>query len=142
MKQIGQLRTNVLEIAMKQINEHTELRIDYKLEKRGRTFKNIVFTVKSQATTGPIPFDLDPATTMTLPGVQQTQIDRAAYNLDELRITNSKHRQTILSSAEHVLAVNRFSHDLKTDKIKAKSNPGGLLLTQLGLVAAKAPKPA
>jgi plasmid replication initiation protein len=141
MKQLIDLRTNVLDVAMKQINEHTELHVSYKLEKVGRSFKNIVFTVKSQALTEPIPFDLV-ATAQAVPGVQQSHYDNAARILDELRITDAKHRQTILASAAHVAEVNRYNHDLKTGKVKANRNPGGLLLVRLGLVAAKAAAPA
>jgi plasmid replication initiation protein len=136
MKQLIDLRTNVLDVAVKQINEHTELHISYKLEKVGRSFKNIVFTVKSQALATSIPFDLVP-TAQTLPGVQQTQYDNAARVLDELRITSAKHRLAILTSAAHVAEVNQYNHDLKTGKVKASRNPGGLLLVRLGLVAAK-----
>ena len=139
MKQLIDLRTNVLDVAMKQINEHTELHVSYKLEKVGRSFKNIVFTVKSQALAEPIPFDLV-ATAQDVPGVQQSHLDNAARILDELRITDAKHRQTILTSAAHVAEVNRYNHDLKTGKVKASRNPGGLLLVRLGLVAAKTAK--
>lgn len=139
MKQINELRGKVLDVAVKQINEHTELHVSYKLEKVGRSFKNIVFTVKSQALAENIPFDLV-ATAQDLPGVQQSHYDNAARVLDELRITDAKHRQTILTSATHVAEVNRYNHDLKTGKVKASRNPGGLLLVRLGLVAAKAPK--
>ena len=141
MKQLIDLRTNVLDVAMKQINEHTELHVSYKLEKVGRSFKNIVFTVKSQALAEPIPFDLV-ATVQDVPGVQQSHLDNAARILDELRITDAKHRATILASAAHVAEVNRYNHDLKTGKVKASRNPGGLLLVRLGLVQAKVPKPA
>jgi plasmid replication initiation protein len=136
MERISVLREKVLDIAVKQINEHTELHISYKLEKRVRTFKNIVFTVKPQALAETIPFDLV-ATAPTLPGVQQSHYDNAARILDELRITDAKHRQTILASAAHVAEVNQYNHDLKTGKVKAAHNPGGLLLVRLGLVAAK-----
>lgn len=138
---MSDFRESVLDVAVKQINEHTELHISYKLEKRVRTFKNIVFTVKTQALAETIPFDLI-ATAQPLPGVQQSHFDNAARILDELRITDAKHRQTILSSAAHVAEVNRYNHDLKTSKIKATRNPGGLLLVRLGLVAAKTTKPA
>jgi plasmid replication initiation protein len=141
MKQLIDLRTNVLDVAVRQINEHTELRISYKLEKVGRSYKNIVFTVKPQALATPIPFDLV-ATVQNVPGVQQTHYDNAARILDELRITDVKHRQTILASPAHITEVNRYNHDLKTSKVKAHKNPGGLLLVRLGLVAAKASKPA
>ena len=139
MKQINELRAKVLDIAIKQINEHTELHVSYKLEKVGRSFKNIVFTVKSQALAEPIPFDLV-ATAQDVPGVQQSHLDNAARILDELRITDPKHRRTILASAAHVAEVNRYNHDLKTGKVKAARNPGGLLLVRLGLVAAKTAK--
>ena len=141
LRQISELKAKVLDPAMKQINEHTELHVSYKLEKVGRTFKNIVFTVKTQALAETIPFDLM-ATTPTLPGVQQSHYDNAARILDELRITDAKHRQTILTSAAHVAEVNRYNHDLKTGKVKASRNPGGLLLVRLGLVAPKTKAPA
>jgi plasmid replication initiation protein len=136
---MSDFRESVLDVAVKQINEHTELHISYKLEKRVRTYKNIVFTVKSQALAETIPFDLV-ATAQPLPGVQQSHFDNAARILDELRITDAKHRQTILASAAHVAEVNRYNHDLKTGKVKASRNPGGLLLVRLGLVAAKTTK--
>ena len=139
MKQIIDLRTNVLDVAVKQINEHTELHISYNLEKVGRSFKNIVFTVKTQALAETIPFDLV-ATTTPLPGTQQHLIDNAARVLDELRIIDAKHRRAILNSPEYIAKTNRFNHDLKTGKVKADRNPGGLLLIQLGLVKAKAAK--
>jgi len=136
---MSDFRESVLDVAVKQINEHTELHISYKLEKRVRTYKNIVFTVKAQALAETIPFDLV-ATTQPLPGVQQSHFDNAARILDELRITDAKHRQTILASAAHVAEVNRYNHDLKTGKVKAARNPGGLLLVRLGLVTAKTTK--
>jgi plasmid replication initiation protein len=139
MKQINELRAKVLDIAVKQINEHTELHVSYKLEKVGRSFKNIIFTVRPQALAEPIPFDLV-ATAQGVPGVQQSHLDNAARILDELRITDAKHRHTILASAAHVAEVNRYNHDLKTGKVKASRNPGGLLLVRLGLVAAKTTK--
>ena len=137
---MSDFRESVLDVAVKQINEHTELHVSYKLEKRVRTYKNIVFTVKSQALAETIPFDLV-ATAQPLPGVQQSHYDNAARILDELRITAGKHRQAILTSAAHVAEVNRYNHDLKTGKVKASRNPGGLLLVRLGLVAAKATTP-
>jgi len=136
MPRTSDFKKSVLDIAVRQINEHTELNVNYKLEKRGKTFTNIVFTVKPQALAETIPFDLV-ATAQPLPGVQQSHFDNAARILDELRITDAKHRQTILASAAHVAEVNRYNHDLKTGKVKASRNPGGLLLVRLGLVAPK-----
>lgn len=140
LKLFKDFRVNVLDVAVKQINEHTELCINYKLEKVGRSVKNIIFTVKPQSLAETIPFDLTP-TTPLLPGVQQSHYDNAVRVLDELRIIDAKHRKTILASAAHIAEVNRYNHDLKTGKVKASRNPGGLLLVRLGLVAAKTPKP-
>jgi len=136
---ISDLRSKVLDIAVRQINEHTELHISYTLEKRGKAFHSITFTVRPQALAETIPFDL---VATAQPGVHQSHLDNAARVLNELRITNAKHRHTILSSAAHVTEVNRYNHDLKTGKIKASRNAGGLLLVRLGLVAPKAPKMA
>jgi hypothetical protein len=102
----------------------------------GRSVKNIIFTVKPQALAETIPFDLVATTT-----VQQSHYDNAARVLDELRITDPKHRQTILASAAHVAEVNRYNHDLKTGKVKAARNAGGLLLVRLGLVTPKTAPP-
>ena len=49
MERISQLREKVLDVAVKQINEHTDLNIGYTLEKKGRAFKNVVFTIEPQA---------------------------------------------------------------------------------------------
>jgi plasmid replication initiation protein len=137
LKEFTDFRKTVLDVAVKQINEHTELHVSYKLGKVGRSYQNITFTVKPQALAQTIPFDLV-ATAQDVPGVQQSHFDNAARILDELRITDPKHRATILASAAHVAEVNRYNHDLKTGKVKATRNPGGLLLVRLGLVAPKA----
>jgi plasmid replication initiation protein len=129
----------VLDVAVKQINEHTDLCIGYTIEKKGRAFKNVVFTVKPQALAAVVPFDLV-ATEQPLSGIQQSHYDNAARILDELHIIDPKYRQAILSTPAHILAVNRYNHDLKTGKAKATSNPGGLLLVRLGFITAKAPK--
>jgi plasmid replication initiation protein len=139
LKEFTDFRKTVLDVAVKQINEHTELHVSYKLEKAGRSYKNVIFIVNSQALAHTIPFDLV-ATDTPLPGVQQSHYDNATRILDELRITDVKHRQTILSNPAHVAEVNRYNHDLKTSKVKANKNPGGLLLVRLGLVAAKTAK--
>ena len=139
LKEFKDFRITVLDTAIKQINEHTELHVSYKLGKVGRSYTTVTFTVKQQSQAIPIPFDLV-ATAAPLPGVQQSHYDNAVRILDELRITNAKHRQTILGSTEHIAEVNRYNHDLKTGKVKATKNPGGLLLVRLGLVAAKTAK--
>ena len=132
MKQFGQLRSFVLNPAIKQINEHTELHVSYKLEKVGRSFKNIVFTVKPQALAETIPFDLVPSGTAPA-GMQQHQVENAGRLLAQLSITTPELVATILASAAHVTACNKFAHDLKTGKHAKAHSLSGLLLTILGL---------
>ena len=131
IKQIGQLREKVLDLAVKQINEHTELHISYSLEKKVRTFQNIVFTVKPQALADTIPFDLVPSGTAPA-GLQQHQVDNAGRLLAQLGIITPALVEQILSSAAHVAACNKFAHDLKTGKHAKANSLSGLLLTILG----------
>jgi plasmid replication initiation protein len=132
IKQIGQLREKVLDVAVKQINEHTELHISYSLEKKIRTFKNIVFTVKPQALAETIPFELVPG--MAAPvGLQQHQVDNAGRLLMQLSITTPDLVAQILASPAHVAACNKFAHELKTGKHAKAHSLSGLLLTVLGI---------
>ena len=134
---ISDLKSKVLDIAVKQINEHTELHIGYTLEKKGKAFKNIVFTVKPQALAETIPFDLVPSSTAPA-GMQQHQVENAGRLLAQLSITTPELVATILASPAHVSACNRFAHDLKTGKLAKAHSLSGLLLTILGLKKASA----
>ena len=137
MKQIKDFRESVLDISVKQINEHTELNISYKLEKKGKAFKNIVFTVKPQALAETIPFDLVPSGTAPA-GMQQHQVENAGRLLTQLSITTPELVAQILASPAHVAACNKFAHDLKTGKHAKAHSLSGLLLTILGLKKAGA----
>jgi plasmid replication initiation protein len=132
MERISQLREKVLDVAVKQINEHTELNVSYKLEKRGKTFKNITFTVKPQALAETIPFDLEPSIASPI-GLAPHQVENAGRLLAQLSITTPALVATILASAAHVAACNKFAHDLKTGKHAKAHSLSGLLLTMLGL---------
>jgi plasmid replication initiation protein len=132
IKQIGQLREKVLDVAVKQINEHTELHISYSLEKKVRTFKNIVFTVKPQALAETIPFDLVPGAAAPV-GMQQHQVENAGRLLAQLSIITPALVDQILASSAHVVVCNKFAHDLKTGKHTKAHSLSGLLLTILGL---------
>jgi plasmid replication initiation protein len=132
MERISQLREKVLDVAIKQINEHTELNVSYTLEKRGKTFKNITFTVKPQALAETIPFDLEPSAASPA-GLAPHQVENAGRLLAQLSITTPALVGTILASAAHVAACNKFAHDLKTGKHAKTHSLSGLLLTILGL---------
>lgn len=137
MKQIKELREKVLDVAVKQINEHTELHISYTLEKRVRTFKNIVFTVKPQALAETIPFNLVPGVAAPA-GMAAHQVENAGRLLAQLSITTPALVEQILASSAHVAACNKFAHDLKTGKHAKAHSLSGLLLTILGLKKASA----
>jgi plasmid replication initiation protein len=132
MERISQLREKVLDVAVKQINEHTELNVSYTLEKRGKTFKNITFIVKPQALAETIPFDLEPSAASPA-GLAPHQVENARRLLSQLSITTPELVATILASAAHVAACNKFAHDLKTGKHAKAHSLSGLLLTILGL---------
>ena len=122
----------VLDVAVKQINEHTDLCISYGLEKTGRAFKSVVFSVKPQAMAVILPALAKAGSQLSL-GLADRQAQSAADVLDALRITDAALRAHILDDAAHVRTVNRYAHDLKTEKVKPTRNAAGLLLTMLGL---------
>jgi len=132
MERVSQLREKVLDVAVKQINEHTELNVGYTLEKHGKTFKNITFTVKPQALAESIPFDLV-AGVAGPAGLAPHQVENAGRLLAQLSITTPVLVATILASPAHVAACNKFAHDLKTGKHAKAHSLSGLLLTILGL---------
>lgn len=131
---VSMFQQKVLDIAVKQINEHTDLKISYVLEKKGRSFKNIKFTIKSQLGIIPAVFSAE------IPkhdGLTEAQITSAHGTLERLKITTPKIVSQILEDPALIKKVNQFAYDLQTGKIKATTNPAGLLLTVLGL---KTPK--
>ncbi|RZK37665.1 MAG: RepB family plasmid replication initiator protein [Hymenobacter sp.] len=132
MPRASDFKASVLDISVKQINEHTELHISYKLEKQGKAFKNIVFTVKPQAQAETVPFTLESTATAPPAGLAKHQVDNASRLLNELGIKKPDLVNAILASAAHVASCNKFAHELKTGKVKAKSSAAGLLLTILG----------
>lgn len=132
-------RKIVLDVAVKQINEHTELRIGYKAKKMGRSYQNIIFTVELQDIRTNPPFDLAAiATTPTLPdGITQHHYDLAVKTLDEVGIKDSKNRQAVLNNPERIAKTVAFRYQLQTGKLKVTSSAAGLLLKITGLLADK-----
>lgn len=130
---ISDFKKNVLDKAVSQINEHTELHISYELQKRGKMFHSITFKIKSQALAETIPLDLVPTGATTPAGLAPHQVENAGRLLAQLSIVAPKLVATILASAAHVAACNQFAHDLKTGKHAKSRSHSGLLLTILGL---------
>ncbi|WP_374221717.1 hypothetical protein [Hymenobacter sp. DG01] len=124
-QRISDLKAKVLDIAVRQINENTELKIGYTLLKQGRSFNAVRFYVtKQQPKQLPIPFDESP---------EQAKLLMARRHLESLGIKDQKLVAQIIGDEGLVNELFKFMYRLKTDKIKANKNPAGLLLTVLGL---------
>ena len=122
---VADLRRSVLEVAVTQINEHTDLRISYELLKSSRAYDRVKFYIDVQEPKQLlIPFDL-PA--------DDAKAQMARKHLEAMGIVEPKLVQQILQSPKHTDALFAFIYKLKTDKIKADKNPGGLFLKIQGL---------
>ena len=122
---IANFQRDVLKVAMNQINEHTDLRVSYELLKSSRAYDRIKFYVNAQEPKQLlIPFEL-PA--------DDAKAQMASKHLGALGIVEAKLVQEILQSPKHTEALFAFIYKLKTDKIKADKNPGGLFLKMQGL---------
>ncbi len=130
---LAMFKKKVLDVAVKQVNEKTDLHIGYQLEKVGRAFQNIFFTVQSQIPVTTIPFDLVPDTLSEVPGLATHQVENARRLLQQLSIVTQELVEQILSSPAHVASCNKFAHELKTGKHAKAHSLAGLLLTILGL---------
>lgn len=127
---VSMLQKFVLDVAVKQINERTELRIGYELVKKGRAFNTIQFSVEHQEPEQlPIPFES---------GLDEAKIIAARHRLAELEIRDTRLVEQIVGDAQLLTELFNFVHKLKTGKVKATTNPGGLFLTIIGLREAKA----
>ncbi|RZK44599.1 MAG: RepB family plasmid replication initiator protein [Hymenobacter sp.] len=129
---ISMFKAKVLDIAVRQINEHTNLRISYELEKDGRSYNALKFIIKTQQVAKPLPFELvsdEPAATGRMPH----QVESAGRLLAKLNIVDAELVSRILSNPTHVAACNKFSHDINTGKHAKVRSLSGLLLTSLGL---------
>lgn len=138
-RQIGQLKQFVLNESVKQINQHTDLDISYTLQKRGRSFNSITFTVKAQPLAIVLPVKDEPAKVGAIPvGISDSQYQNARLLLEKWNIKRADVVNQIMNSAGLVQEVNKFAYELQTDKIEVKKNVAGYLLTRLGLKEPKA----
>jgi plasmid replication initiation protein len=124
---ISQLKARVLDIAVRQVSEHTDLRIDYVLVKKGRAYDAVRFTIARQQPQPQqllIPFE-QPA--------EEARAFSAQQHLEVLGITQPQLVAQILGDPKHLDQLFKFTYQLKTDKVKATKNPGGLFLKICGL---------
>jgi plasmid replication initiation protein len=132
--EITMFKKFVLDIAVKQINEHTDLEIGYTLRKRGRSFQNITFTIKAQPLAAVLPVKSESSKAGAVPmGVSDAQYQNARLLLEKWNIKRSDVVNQIMNSAQLVQEVNKFAYELQTGKIKVEKNVAGYLLTRLGL---------
>ncbi|RZK29432.1 MAG: RepB family plasmid replication initiator protein [Hymenobacter sp.] len=137
-KQIGQFKQFVLDESVKQVNQHTDLQISYTLQKRGRSFQNITFTVKAQPLAVVLPLGNTPTKVETAPpGIPDGQYQNARLLLDQWNIKRADVVNQIMNSAQLVQEVNKFAYELQTGKVKVEKNIAGYLLTRLGLKGGK-----
>lgn len=110
----------MLNIAVRQVSEHTGLEIDYQLLEEGRAHDAVRFTVaRQQPQQLPIPFE-QPA--------EDARAFSARQHLSALGITQPQLVATILGDPKHLDQLFKFTNQLKTDKVKAPKNPGELFL--------------
>jgi len=124
-EKFSQFKARVLDIAMRQINENTDIKISYNLIKEGRAFHSIRFYTNAQKPQQlPISFDQP---------VEEVRYQNARQILDDIGIKDGKLIQQILSDKLLINGLFKFNYDLKTGKTKADKNPAGLLLKVLGI---------
>lgn len=124
-KQITDFKKCVLEIAKKQINEHSDLRISYALGKEDSpSFNVIYFTIETQKVRQ-IPIDY-----------QYTEKQsRAKVQLEKIGIVDEKIQTQIIT--QYLDSFNKWLYDYQTGKFKILTSPSGHLLKTLGLVLSK-----
>jgi plasmid replication initiation protein len=133
-ERLSDFKRYVLDASVKQINQHTDLQISYTLQKRGRSFQNITFTVKTQPLAVVLPVKDTPTKGGAAPvGVSDAQHQNARLLLEQWNIKRADVVNQIMNSAELVQEVNKFAYELQTGKIKVEKNVAGYLLTRLGL---------
>ena len=133
---ISMFKVKVLDIAVRQINDLTNLAISYKLGKVGRSYTNIKFIIKTQAVAKSTPFTMaldEPANATQTP----RQIDNARRLLAQLNIVDANLVKQILDDTSHVATCNKFAHEIQLGEHSKVGSLSGLLLTILGLKTAK-----
>jgi plasmid replication initiation protein len=125
-EKISASKKYVLDTAVTQINGNTDLLISYELFKKGRNFEEIRLYIKNQIPQQiPIPFEEH---------VDDAKIAAARQHLEVLKIKDPALVKKVLEDPKLIRALFDFIYKMKTERIKAKTNPGGLFLTIYGLI--------
>ena len=133
-ERLSDFKRYVLDASVKQINKYTDLEVGYKLEKKGRSFQDITFTVKAQPLAIVLPIEnLSVKVGITPIGISDNQYQNVRLLLEQWNIKRADVVNQIMNSAELIQEVNKFDYELQTGKVKVEKNVAGYLLTRLGL---------
>jgi plasmid replication initiation protein len=123
-KQIGQLKKDVLNRSVKEINEYSDILIQYELFKKGRSFVDIVFTIipKDTKHVNLIKFD------------ENVEIQKITQILQNFNITRNDLVTKICNDENLHKIVYKWHYDYKLGNFSNVQNPAGHLLKTLGLV--------
>ena len=123
---VSMLQKFVLDVAVNQINQHTDLKLRYELIKKGRAFESVRIFIQAQLPEQlPLPFEQP---------LDEAREEKARLHLRDLDIKDPALVARILGNPELVNDLFGFVYKLKTGKIKAVINAGGLFLKTAGLL--------
>jgi len=123
---VSMLQKFVLDVAVNQINQHTDLKLRYELLKKGRAFESVRFYIQAQLPEQlPLPFEQP---------LDEAREEKARGHLHELGIKDPVLVARILGGPELVNDLFGFVYKLKTGKLRAATNAGGLFLKTAGLL--------
>lgn len=120
-------RKIVLDTVQKEINQHTNLIVEYELEKQGKTYHHLTFYInRKKEKTDFEKIEL---------AMMDDRSKRCLEELVKIGIVDTNLQKTIIN--EHQIEFWKWNYAVKTNKIAIKSNASGHLLKTLGLVTPK-----
>lgn len=121
-KKVNDFQRSVLIPAMDDINKHTELKVKYELKKKGRAFKDIIFTIDHQnSSITPLLFEED---------LESQKIKKI---LADLNIIRKDLIQTIIADQSLYPAIHKWVYQYKLGDFGKVGNPAGHLIKSLGI---------
>lgn len=128
-KAVHDFKKRVLDVAVQQINQHSDLRVSYEMKGEGariRPLKYITFYITRQEN-GELPLEFSDPTIDVRRG-------NLLIALADLGIKSPDIIRRIAEDKALSDQVFKFNYQIKNGLVNAKTNPAGLLLKKLGLV--------
>jgi len=123
-KQWGQFKDNVLEPAIKQINDMSDIRVSYIIEKKGKSIHKLNFTIKpTRFLQTVIPFEGGPT---------DAEAVQLKNRLRDIGILDNNLITQVLNSTDLRKKANKTLYDIAIRR-KDISNPAGYFRTTLGI---------